>query len=69
MKRFMNLMGVVLVLSAVATASTVGGNPEVLVSKNSFGGSPIKDVSRGRCDPIEHLVGLCKSSQDFLQEN
>jgi len=65
MKRFMKLMGVVLVLGAVATASTVGGNPEVLVNKNTNNPTTIF----GHCDPIEHLMGMCRSSKNILIEN
>ena len=64
MKRFMKLMSVILVLGAVATASTLGGNPEVSVN-----GVTLLDTANGHCDPLEHLMGMCRSSQDFLQKN
>ncbi len=63
MKRFMKLMSVVLVLGAVATASTIGGNPEVSVKQNN------PTTVSGICDPYERFLGLCQSSQDILQEN
>jgi hypothetical protein len=63
MKRFMKLMSIVLVLGAVATASTVGGNPEVSVGKNN------PTTVLGHCDPYERLAGLCRNSQNILQEN
>jgi hypothetical protein len=62
MKRFIKLMSVVLVLSAVVTASDLGGNPEVSVNGNN-------PTTVTYCDPIERILGLCRSSQDFLQEN
>ena len=67
MKRFMKLMSVVLVLGVVATASNLGANPEVSVEpmKNIT----IVDTAGWICDPIERLMGMCRSSQDFLQEN
>ena len=65
MKRFMKLMSVVLVLSAVATASTLGGNPEVLVSKGEK--NPL--TVYGFCDPIERLMGMCRSSRNILTDN
>jgi len=64
MKRFMRLMSVVLVLGAVATASTInGGNPEVLVNKNN----PVE--VQGYCDPYEQLIGACRSSENILEQN
>ena len=64
MKRFIKLMSAVLVLGAVATASTnIGGNPEVSVKKNN------PTTVQGFCDPYERFLGLCQSSQDILQEN
>jgi len=65
MKRFMKLVSVVLVLGAVATASTLGGNPEALIKKGGYN----TDTSNGRCDPIEHLMGMCRSSKNILIEN
>ena len=53
MKRFMKLMSIVLVLGVVATASDLGGNPEVSVSMEQFNG----------CDPLKRLLGMCRSSQ------
>ena len=64
MKRFMKLMSVVLVLGAVATALNFGGNPEVSMNESSNPTS-ISD----HCDPYERLLGMCRSSQDILQEN
>ena len=63
MKRFIKLMGVVLVLGAVATASTLGGNPEVLVQKNNP-----TDVKDGACDPLMRLLGMCRSSENILEQ-
>ena len=53
MKRFIKLISTVLVLSAVATASNLGGNPEVSVPMEQFNG----------CDPLKRLLGMCRSSQ------
>ena len=61
MKRFIQLMSVVLLLSAVATASTEGGNPEVMVQKNNP-----TDVKDGACDPLMRLLGMCRSSENIL---
>ncbi|CAA6812379.1 MAG: Unknown protein [uncultured Sulfurovum sp.] len=64
MKRFMQLMSTVLVLGAVATASTnVGGNPEVSVKKSN------PTTVSTQCDPLERFLGLCHSSNDILEEN
>ena len=67
MKRFMKLVSVVLVLGAVATASSMGGNPEVVVQKKS----PLMVEWNGgnHCDPIERLMGMCRSSGNILTEN
>jgi len=65
MKRFMKLMSVVLVLSAVATASTMGGNPEVLVEK----GRNSTDTFGEHCDVLERLMGMCRSSKNILTDN
>jgi len=62
MKRFINVMSVVLVLSAVATASTA-------VVKNDEVHSKIFDMARGICDPLEQLMGMCRSSENVLVEN
>lgn len=65
MKRFIKLMSAILVLGAVATASTniVGGNPEVSAKKSN------PTTVLGFCDPLERFLGLCQSSQDIFQEN
>jgi len=60
MKRFIQLMSVVLLLGAMATASTEGGNPEVMVQKNN------PTTVLGYCDPYERLAGLCRSSENIL---
>ena len=62
MKRFMKLMSAVLVLGAVATASTTGGNPEVLVKKNN------STTVLGHCDPLMQLLGMCRSSENILEQ-
>ena len=59
MKRFIKLISTVLVLSAVATASNLGGNPEVSVPMEQFNG----------CDPLKRLLGMCRSSQWFNINN
>jgi len=63
MKRFIRLMSVVLVLGAVATASTFGGNPEVTAQKDDH------TTVQGICDPLERLAGLCRSSENILDAN
>jgi hypothetical protein len=64
MKRFMKFVSTVLVLGAVAVASnSVGGNPEASVKKND------PTMVQGHCDPLERLLGACRSSQDLTQEN
>ena len=63
MKRFMKLMSVVLVLGALATASTTGGNPEVFVEKSDY------ITVSGHCDPLERLAGACRSSENILEYN
>jgi hypothetical protein len=69
MKRFINLMSVVLVLSVVATASDLGGNPEVSIQKVNLNNPTTVYGGGNHCDSIERLLGMCRSSQDFLQEN
>jgi len=61
MKRFIKLMSVVFVLGAVATASTLGGNPEVSVQK-------LDDyvTVQGHCDPYERALGFCRNSENIL---
>jgi hypothetical protein len=62
-KKFIKLMSVILVLGAVATASNVNSNG-ASITKNS-NPTTVSD----HCDPYESLLGMCRSSQDFLQEN
>ena len=57
MKRFITIL---LLLGAVAIASTEGGNPEVVASNPT-------DVNH--CDFIEHMLGLCKNSENILEQN
>ena len=63
MKRFMKLMSIVFVLSAVATASDLGGNPEVFSIPKS------NPTDTNYCDPLKRLLGLCRSSNDILKDN
>ena len=60
MKRFIRLMSVILVLSSAATASIEGGNPETFV--------PMEQLSGG-CDPLKQLLGMCRSSENILEQN
>ncbi|CAA6803287.1 MAG: Unknown protein [uncultured Sulfurovum sp.] len=60
MKRFMKLMSVVLVLGAVATASDLGGNPEVSIKKSN-------PMDTNYCDIYMKLLGMCRSSNNILQ--
>ena len=62
MKRFIRLMSIVLLLGAVATASTTGGNPEVSVKKNN------PTTVSGHCDPLMQLLGMCRSSENILEQ-
>jgi hypothetical protein len=66
MKRFMKFISVILVLSAVVTASTLGGNPEVWVKRNPI---VVEWDGGNHCDPIERLMGMCKSSENILAES
>jgi len=59
-------MSVILVLGAVATASTIGETTEASL-KITTNTNPTTVATH--CDPIERLLGLCRSSQDILQEN
>ena len=59
-------MSVILVLGAVATASNVGDTTEASL-KITTDTNPTTVSTH--CDPIERLLGLCRSSQDILQEN
>ena len=61
MKRFMKLMGIVLVLGAVATASSLGGNPEVFFKKSN-------PTDTNYCDPYMRFLGLCRSSNNILKD-
>jgi len=66
MKNFIKLMSVIMVLGVVATASDLGGNPEAFVE--TVNKNPI-DLSGQHCDSLERLLGMCRSSQGFIQEN
>ena len=70
MKRFIKLMGIVLVLGSVATASsTVEGNPEVSLNRvNLENPTTVKDGG-DYCDPLEQLMGICKNSENILSES
>jgi hypothetical protein len=67
MKRFIKLMSAMLVLGAVATASTVGGNPEVFVGKSDSNPTTVYGGGNN-CDVLEQLMGMCRSSEDILTE-
>jgi len=55
MKRFINIISVILVFTAVASASNLKSHGVTV----GYGGP--------HCDPIEHLMGACRSSvPDFL---
>jgi len=58
-------MSVILVLGAVATASNVGDTTEASLKITT----DTNPTTVSRCDPLERLLGLCRSSQDILQEN
>jgi len=62
MKKFITLISAVLVLGAVATAST-GLDSKIGLSTQKI------TTDTNRCDPIEHLLGACRSSQPFSFEN
>ena len=64
MNRFIKLVTAMLLLGAVATASTVGGSSEVFT--NVTKGSNSMDTANGRCDSLERLLGMCRSSEDIL---
>ena len=66
MKKIMTLIGAVLVLGAVATASSTTVSSETSVQKSILKDNP---TDTNRCDPIEHLLGLCRSSQTLPLEN
>jgi hypothetical protein len=57
MKRLIKTIGFIAIFGALATAST---NDSTTV-KRGYGGN--------HCDPIEHLIGMCNSSQTLLSEN
>ena len=65
MKKIITLMSAVLVLGAVATASTTGVSSEISTQK-SITSNP-SDINR--CDFIEHMLGACRSSQTLPFEN
>ena len=56
----------ILLFGAITTASSLGGNPEVFSDNN---GVTLLDTANGHCDPLEHLMGMCRSSKDLIQEN
>jgi len=62
MKRFMKLMNMVFVLSAVATASDLGGNPEVSIPESN-------PTDTNYCDPYQRALGLCRSTNNILEDN
>jgi len=68
MKKIITLMSAVLVLGAVATASTtVNSKIEISVQKSILENNPTTVL--GHCDPIERLLGMCRSSQTLPFEN
>ena len=67
MKKIMTLIGAVLVLGAVATASSTTVSSETSVQKSILKDNPTTVL--GHCDPIEHLMGMCRSSQTLPLEN
>ena len=54
MKKFITLISAVLVLGTLATAST---------------GFVSQEEVNHNCDPLEQLMGMCRSSQPFSFEN
>ena len=64
MTKIITLISAVLVLGAVATASTTVNN-ETSVQKSII--SNPADVNR--CDTLERLLGMCRSSQTLPFEN
>ena len=62
------VIGAILLLSAIATASIVEGNPEVFTQLTTDRDSSI-ETSNGRCDSLERLLGMCRSSEDILIKN
>ncbi|CAA6813277.1 MAG: Unknown protein [uncultured Sulfurovum sp.] len=63
MKRFIQLMSVVLLSGAMATASNMGANSEVSIMKNN------PTTVSGYCDPYERLVGACRSTDGILEKD
>jgi len=57
MKKFIKVLGIVAILGSLGIASTTLSTSGVSESKN------ITTVQRGHCDPLEHLMGWCRSSQ------
>jgi len=60
------LMSAVLVLGAVATASTTVNSTIGISTQKSITSNPM-DINR--CDLIERLLGMCRSSQTLPFEN
>ena len=56
-------MSAILVLGAVATAST---SVESFTTTNNTVTSST-DTLRGHCDALERLMGICRSSEDILK--
>ncbi len=67
MKKIMTLIGAVLVLGAVATASSTTVSSETSVQKSILKDNPTTVAQH--CDAIEHIMGMCRSSQTLPLEN
>jgi len=67
MKKIMTLIGAVLVLGAVATASSTTVSSETSVQKSILKDNPTTVAQH--CDPIERLLDMCRSSQALPLEN
>jgi len=58
MKKIIKAVGVIVILGSVAIASTSS------VATTGVSKSKTKDATTIQyCDPIEHLMGMCRSSQ------
>jgi len=66
MKKFITLISAVLVLGAVATASTGLDSKIGLSTQKSISS---KSMDTNYCDAIEQILGLCRISQPFSFEN
>ena len=62
MRKIIVSIGLITMLGTAIVASTVN-------IKDNNNPTTVKGYGGNHCDPIEHLMGICRSSQTLLSEN